>query len=269
MKETIRKYLAGTGVLLALSGCAVRPDAHAPPFANRPYEAFSRIAAIQIARGEWRYWGSRVVDTPPSAYHPVDAQAKQERDNGDWQEVGLYWWIGMNAGHYYDRWTGKHGAAGRKFSPRDDGHFAWSAAFISYVMRMAGAGPDFPYSPNHAKYIDYAWNAAHGKISDPLLLAENPVTYAPVPGDLICAGRGSADSMTYANLPSRGFFPSHCAIVVRQRRSMLSVIGGNVDDTVALTHVPTTTRDTLEHRDGTIVDPRYDWFVALKVLYRR
>jgi hypothetical protein len=269
LKKRTGKLLFVGAVLLALSGCAVRPDAHVPPFANQPYEAFSRNAAIHIALGEWRYWGSRVVDTPPSAYHPIDAQAKQERDNGDWQEVGLYWWIGMNAGHYYDRWTGKHDAAGRKFPPQDDGHFAWSAAFISYVMRMAGAGPDFPYSPNHAQYIDYAWFAAHGKIADPLLLAENPETYAPVPGDLICAGRSSAAGMKYADLPSKGFFPSHCAIVVRQRPSMLSVIGGNVDDTVALTHVPTTARNTLQHRDGRIVDPRYDWFVALKVLYRR
>lgn len=256
-------------MLAALSGCAVKPDAHAPAFANLPYEAFSRTSAIDIALGEWRYFGERVVDTPPAAYRPADAQAKQERDNGFWQEVGLYWWIGMNAGHPYDRWTGKHDARGRKFPASVDGRYAWSAAFISYVMRMAGAGPDFPYAPDHAHYIDYAWRAAHGEEPDPELIAENPATYAPVPGDLICAGRDSAATMTYADLPSHGFFPSHCAIVVRERPGMLAVVGGNVDDTVALTHVPVTPRGTLQHADGSIVDPRYDWFVVLKVLYRR
>jgi hypothetical protein len=269
LKKRTKKLLFVGAVLSALSGCAVQPDAHAPAFANKPYEMFSRAAAIAIALGQWRYWGSPVVDTPPSAYHPADAQAMQERDPGDWQQVGLYWWLGMNAGHFYDRWTGKHDATGKKFPPAINGRFAWSAAFISYIMRIAGAGPDFPYSPNHAKYIDYAWNAAHGTIPNPLLLAENPTTYAPVPGDLICAGRDRASTITYAALPSHGFFPAHCAIVVKQVPSMLSVIGGNVDDTVALTHVPTTTRNTLQHRDGSIVDPRYDWFVALKVLYQR
>ena len=263
------RRLAPLVLSVALTGCAVRPDIHAPPFADKPYEAFSRTAAINIALGEWRYWGGRVVDTPPAAYDPADARAKAERDNGFWQEVGLYWWIGMNAGHDDDRWTGKHDARGQKFLPRDDGQFAWSAAFISYVMRMAGAGPNFPYSPDHAHYIDYAWNAAHDDVPDPLMVAENPKTYAPVPGDLICAGRDQAASMRYRDLPSKGFFPSHCAIVVDEQPEMISVIGGNVDDEVALTHVPVTSRGTLQHRDGAIVDKRYDWFVALRVLYRR
>jgi hypothetical protein len=268
--EKRTKKLFGIGsVVLALSGCAVQPDVHAPAFANDAFAPFSRSAAVAIAQGEWRYWGSPVIDAPPAAYHPVDAQAMRERDPGDWQQVGLYWWLGMNAGHNYDRWTGKHNATGKTFQPAINGRFAWSAAFISYIMRIAGAGPHFPYAPDHAHYIDYAWNAAHGKIANPLLVAENPATYAPIPGDLICAGRGRAGSMTYADLPSYGFFPAHCAIVVEQTPSMLSVIGGNVDDTVALTHVPTTARNTLQHRDGTIVDQRYDWFVVLKVLYRQ
>ena len=37
-----------------------------------------------------------------------------------------------------------------------DGDYAWSAAFIDYVMRMAGAGDRFPYSPSHADYINEA-----------------------------------------------------------------------------------------------------------------
>lgn len=263
-------YLLGLGAaLFGLAGCATRPDAHAPPFANNPYAAFSRSAAIGIAKGEWRYWGSRVVDTPPQDDHPADAAAMQERANADWQEVGLYWWLGINAGHPEDRWTGKHDAAGNVFPPEVNGSYAWSAAFISYVMRMAGAGPDFPYAADHAHYIDYAWRAAHGGEKTPELLAENPETFVPTPGDLICAGRASAAHITYADLPERKYFPSHCAIVVAAASRELSIIGGNVDDTVALTHVPLTSRGTLLHRDGSIVDPRYDWFVVLHVLYRR
>lgn len=254
--------------LALLAGCAA-PDVHAPPFANKPYEPFSRASAVAIARDEWRFWGSKVVDAPPAAYHPADPRAKAERDPGFWQEVGLYWWIGMNAGHDYDRWTGKHDAAGRRFPPWKDGDYAWSAAFISYVMRMAGAGPRFPYAPDHAHYIDYAWRAAHGDVRQPLMLAERPEDYAPRLGDLICAGRGWASSMRYRDLPSDGFFPGHCAIVVGGRPGMIDVIGGNVDDEVALTHVPSTASGMLDKSDGSILDPRYDWFVVLRVLYER
>lgn len=266
---TACRALVLAAALAGLAGCAARLDAHAPPFANKPYAAFSRAAAIGIAEGEWRYWGSPVVDGPPEDYSPQDPAATPERTNARWQEVGLYWWIGMNAGHPEDRWTGKHDAEGRVFPPAVNGRYAWSAAFISYVMRMAGAGPGFPYAADHARYIDAAWRAAHGEAKDPELLAENPETYPPVPGDLICAGRASASHIAYADLPAPHYFPAHCAIVVATTPQELSVIGGNVDDTVALTHVPLTARGTLLHRDGTIVDPRYDWFVALRVLYRR
>ena len=47
----------------------------------------------------------------------------------------------------------------------------------------------------------------------------------------------------------------------------LSVIGGNVDDAVALTHVPVTAGGLLANPDGTILDTRYPWFVVLRVLY--
>ena len=269
MSTAALRRLGLVAILAALAGCAARPDAHAPPFANKPYAAFSRGAAIRIAEGEWRYWGSPVIDGPADDEPVLSPPALQERDNAGWQEVGLYWWIGMNAGHPEDRWTGKHDAAGRVFPRAVNGSYAWSAAFISYVMRMAGAGPRFPYAADHARYIDAAWCAAHDGAKHPELLAENPETHAPAPGDLICAGRASAAHITYADLPTRGYFPAHCAIVVAATPSELSVIGGNVDNAVALTHVPLTASGTLLHRDGTIVDPRYDWFVVLRVLYRR
>ena len=33
---------------------------------------------------------------------------------------------------------------------------AWSSAFISYLMRLAGAGDDFKYSSSHSQYISQA-----------------------------------------------------------------------------------------------------------------
>ena len=42
------------------------------------------------------------------------------------------------------------------FQPAATVTYAWSAAFIWYVMRLAGAGGSFPYSENHADYINAA-----------------------------------------------------------------------------------------------------------------
>lgn len=183
-----------------------------------------------------------------------------EREPGLWQRVGLYWWLGMNAGTRESRWTGKHDAEGRIFPASVDGRYAWSAAFISYVMRLAGAGQKFPYAPDHASYINYAARAAEGKIRNPLLIAENPTRYAPELGDILCFPRGGAARMTFASLPSASSFPAHCAIMVLQGPGEIAVVGGNVDDAVTLEHLRTNAAGLLGHN-------RENWFVVLRVMY--
>ncbi len=247
---------------LLLTACAV-PDAQVPPFAKQPYAPFSRSAAIAIAEREWRLFGAPVDDGPAGAYdHQPD---KPERAQGLWQRVGEYWWLGLNNGSFEQRWTGKHDAAGHVFPAADDGDYAWSAAFISYVMRLAGAGQGFHYSAAHSTYIDQAARdaAAH---RNALVWAEDPAQYAPVPGDLICLGRAAARAMTFADLPA-GAFTSHCDLVVDTAPGELTVIGGNVDDAVTMKHVPVTDTGLLADPDGTPVDTRYDWFVVLNVRY--
>ena len=41
-------------------------------------------------------------------------------------------------------WTGMHDETGQEIDSGRDDYFAWSAAFISYVLRTAGAGARFP-----------------------------------------------------------------------------------------------------------------------------
>jgi hypothetical protein len=187
---------------------------------------------------------------------------KPERMEGLWQRVGEYWWLGLNMGAPEQGWTGKHDSSGRVFPPREDGRYAWSAAFISYVMRIAGAGPHFLYSAAHSDYIDAA--ARHDRRY--AATAEDPALYAPVPGDLICLGRKSANILRFGDLPA-GEFPSHCDIVVAALPDALSVIGGNVGDAVTMKHVPVTPEGMIATPDGTPVDPRYDWFVVLRIGY--
>lgn len=245
-------------LLAGLASCA-RP-VHAPAFATRPYEPFNRTDTVAIALREWRLFGAPVDDSAPGA-EPA-AAAKPERQPGLWQRIGEYWWIGQDPGTRAAAWTGKHDAEGRVFPASADGRYAWSAAFISYVMRIAGAGARFPYAPDHAHYV----NAAAAGLS-PILKAWPPARYAPRRGDLICYGRDWAAHLRFADLPTRRPWPGHCAIVVARQPDSLSVIGGNVDDAVTLTHVPTAADGCLATPDGHIVDPRYPWFVVLAVRY--
>src|ERR1700730_16615071 len=106
-------------------------------------------------------------------------------------------------------------------------------------MRMAGARDLFPYAVAHADYINAAALATRNEASKSSLRNENPEAHAPQPGDLICSGRHDAVRLRYGDLPGR-HFASHCAIVVERASGSLSIVGGNVADAVALTHVPTT-----------------------------
>lgn len=260
---------AALALLALLGGCATRPpappaDGPVPQFALQPYEPFSRAAAIALAEGEWRAFGSLVQDAPAPAHpRPED---KPERQEGLWQRVGLYWWIGV--GEPERRWTGKHDARGQVFPAEDDGDFAWSAAFISFVMRLAGAGDRFPYAASHSTYINAAAEASEGRRPDLAIRARDPAAYAPVPGDLVCFGRLGAKGLRFADLPA-GPFTSHCALVVRTGPEEDAVIGGNVADAVSLTHVPVTAQGRLAGPDGAALDRRYDWFAVIEVRYAR
>jgi hypothetical protein len=256
------------GLALILASCAepmsglprfgtAASDAHIPPYARVPYQPFSREAAIQIAYREWRAFGSPLV--LPHTELPFD----NERAEGLWQRVGDYWWQGLPLGERDQGFTGMHDQNGRIFSPREDENFAWSAAFIDYVMRMAGAGRRFPYSPTHSDYINAARRGGAGLV----ISAQPPESYAAQRGDLICYSR-THTPLRYADLPT-GRFPGHCDIVVTTRPGLIEVIGGNVDNSVSMKRIPVTTNGLLANPDGTIVDPDYHWFVVLRVVYDR
>lgn len=231
-----------------------------------PYEPFSRAAVVAIALREWRLFGEPVDDSPPGSHPRPPPEDRPEREQGLWQRVGEYWWLGLDAGSVESGWTGKHDGDGRVFPPNKDGEYAWSAAFISYVMRIAGAGTRFPYAADHATYINIAKEMATGAASGWLVAAERPSAYAPQPGDLICMGRGHAASLTYDALPA-GLFPGHCDIVVDAAvPGQIAVIGGNVDDAVTMKHVPITPDGRLATPDGVVLDTRFPWMVVLRLL---
>jgi len=239
-----------------LVGCATSV---VPDFAATPFEPFNREDVIAIALREWRLFGSPTNDTISSA-SPTSAQ-KLERAPGLWERVGEYWWLGLGGRMREARWTGKHDEAGRVFPASDDEHYAWSAAFISYVMRIAGAGDRFPYSSNHATYVNAA---ASGR--SPILRAHAPETYPPKPGDLICFGREWASRLRFSDLPTTEFWPGHCAIVVAKAAGTLSAVGGNEDDAVTMDRVTIAADGSLQSQDSPTATPTI-WPIAIEVLY--
>lgn len=239
-------------------GIELRPvpsDQQVPDYAKKPYQPFARESAVQIALREWRAWGMPVNDAPPGPDMPVSA--RPDKKAGMWQRVGDYWWIGQNALSAGSGWTGRYGDFGAPISGEPA---AWSAAFISYLMRVAGAGDRFPYSALHATYINAA---ASG---NPILAAQPPEAYAPQQGDLICYGRRGAERLRFSDLPASSFY-GHCDIVISADPGLLTVIGGNVSAGVTMKHVPVNENGTLSDPNGRTVDGRYPWFVVLRVAY--
>jgi hypothetical protein len=234
-------------------------DIHIPPFARRPYQPFSREAAVQIALREWRAFGQPVVY--PNQPLPFD----NERAEGLWQRVGEYWWLGLPMGAPDQGFTGMHNQNGQVFPASQDANYAWSAAFIDYVMRIAGAGHRFPYSSTHSDYINAAKEHATGRRPNLVVTAERPESYAPQRGDLICMWRGRRP-IRYDDLPT-GRFPGHYDIVVAINPGSLDVVGGNVENSVSLRHVPIGPDGRLARPDGSIIDPDDPWFVVLRVDY--
>jgi hypothetical protein len=278
----MRSLLHPLAALLVLGGCAAKvasipvapkltaPELyHVPDFARVPYEPLTRANAVAIAMREWFSFGKPVDDDPPGTRPPLPDDQMPERMPGLWERVGEYWWLGQNADRPEASWAGKYDAVGTEFTADQSDNYAWSAAFISYVMRIAGAGDGFPYAESHYVYINAAARQAKGLEQGWVITARRPSEYAPALGDIICTGRDRANHMRFNKLPARPF-PAHCDIVVANPpNGELSVIGGNVDHAVTMKHVPVTPDGRLAESNGTLVDTRYDWFVVLQVAYTR
>lgn len=171
------------------------------------------VALCEWELRRWSFGRGRVEEQPFSSY------------------VGEYWQQGLGILRR-DGSTTYVDPAGRSFRP------AWSAAFVSYVYRLAGASSSFLYHEAHIHYVIEAIRAATSSSADAGFVARNPEVYCPKLGDLITETRsGTALSVPEAlslygpvATPLGNFVPTHSDVVVEidQSRSQLRTIGGNI-----------------------------------------
>lgn len=139
---------------------------------------------------------------------------------------------------------------------------AWSAAFVSYVVRMGvGNAPrKFPYDASHATYIYRAFQTSRDDAvnqnasKNQLYRACPPESTKPRVGDLVCYHRQKAigtqakptaqqvrDALMddIATGGERRLSTSHCDVVASmgQNNASIFVIGGNVLQSVTVKHL--------------------------------
>ncbi|MHC4043215.1 DUF2272 domain-containing protein [Bradyrhizobium sp. 23AC] len=177
---------------------------------------------VEMARREWTRWGgpAEMIDGRLIGF----TSERMEADAPFWTYVGEYW---KTVGSHLD---------GRD-SP------AWSAAFISYCFREAGAEKTFPYNENHSLYA-----AAIDSGHFPGLSLQDPASTSLAVGDLVWASRRGdgcrAPPRSFTEAKSElkkiragraGSFCSHSDIVVAVRAGEADVIGGNVKNAATRT----------------------------------
>ncbi len=107
----------------------------------------------------------------------------------------------------------------------------WSAVFMSYVMRRAGAGPAFTYSALHQTYIRAARENRLRRNTASPFWAFRATEVAPGVGDVVCAAR-SGSGATYDNIGDPQVRATHCDVVTEVRPGRIRVVGGNVSQAV-------------------------------------
>ena len=186
-----------------------------------------RKKAVEIAKQELARWGNgKIKETDPRLR----------------QTLQDYWKTGTGASFSQDQLGNP---AFQKANP-------WSAAFISWLMKTAGAGDAFKYGSYHAAYTRAAIDNRLANNRNPFK-AYRISEVAPRAGDLVCRRRAGSGA-TYDNV--RPPMKTHCDIVTEVRPRSVVTVGGNVSDSVAQKILPT-------DANGRIVGP--DYFAVIRI----
>jgi hypothetical protein len=187
-----------------------------------------------------------VVDLCNAEYNAFSQGALKEYQKAVYKRVGKYW-DALALTPPYENWAGYNGrtdsklkldAADEVVQVIRNGNQPWSAAFISWVAREAGAGAHFKYAPSHSVYIVAALKEARKATSTAKFIARRRTDYAPKVGDLIaCERRADTDANfdNYQAFVASGRYEAHCDFVVgfNAAGNKVITVGGNVGHSVA------------------------------------
>jgi hypothetical protein len=167
-----------------------------------------------------------------------DDGTKKEFEETVFRRVGDYW-TELAKNPPYASWAGYNGRSGVKFGAKgnviSNKNQPWSAAFISYAMKAAGAGTNFSYAPSHSVYIVKALDQAKKSKPTEKFVARRHKAYTPKLGDLIACERKPAidpNFDTYKSYVAAGQYEAHCDIVTEIHDKHVITIGGNVKNSV-------------------------------------
>lgn len=227
-------------LLPLVAACAVAPPPPEPPLS---YPPAARQRMLRIALAEWEEWGRR--EHAPGA--PA-ARVPAESDPANFPRVLAYWRALEDDEGAVARNRRLYAAALSGRGPGDGGEGpalwrepAWSAAFVSFVLRGAGVDRrEFPPDAAHGTYLDALIRDAERFPGLAPFVPREPQTHAPRPGDLVCADRGPNPITHWSQRAAdRGRFrPMHCDIVVGAGPGFVLAVGGNVGDAVSRTRFP-------------------------------
>ena len=116
----------------------------------------------------------------------------------------------------------------RYLDPAGPPFHAWSAAFISYMAHLAGAGATFRYSCRHSEYVHRAINARLSGDEAAPFIGYRAEELSIAPGDIVGMNRSDLPEVEYEWAADNDHYRSHCDIVVSVTPDAITTIGGNV-----------------------------------------
>ena len=129
---------------------------------------------------------------------------------------------------------------------------AWSAVFISWCVKQAGAtGAQFIFAPSHSQFVQAAIKNERQSVG--VFHGHDVTTYAPKLGDILQNNRaGNHFDFQYAS--THGQYKSHSAIVIEvgsdNRGRYLRTIGGNEDNSVGMKEARLDAKGFVKNADG-------------------
>lgn len=189
MLDKYKYYIAGGIALIALFLIKNK---------KKSIKSNFKTKLIDLANKEYNKWNKNGVKI-------------KEGSNDTIQDLRNYWLIGAKV-------------------KQTDSYYineAWSAAFISYLMRQAGAENDFQYNSSHSVYIREAIKNRKTNNSKKFKAYKPNETVVNV-GDLVCYPRQAG-----VNYDTTSAYKSHCDLIVSINDNTAVGVGGNVSNSVS------------------------------------